>query len=103
MRPSGGCPLAWPVRIIAHLDDPEPAILVKRHRHGTLHIRLGSDQLDFQAWRKAKMLAGFVGGKGAADFLVGRGCGNVGADADREETSGEENAADWHWQFQRVG
>ena len=44
------------VGIIAHLDDPEPAVGVESHGDGAFDLRLGGDQFDAQARGQPKVL-----------------------------------------------
>src|SRR5262249_19006531 len=47
--------------IIAHLDDPESAVLIEGHRDGALDLWLGGDQFDAQARRDTEGGTGLFG------------------------------------------
>ena len=54
-----GC-LVPPLRIIAHLDDEQPAVLVERHGDGIHDQRFGSDKIDAETFFDLKRGDGFV-------------------------------------------
>ena len=55
------------VGVVAHLDDPEPAVLVERHRHGTLEVGLGGDEFHAQPRGDAEGPQGLLRGERAVD------------------------------------
>ncbi len=65
------------VGIVAHLDDPELAVFVEGHGHGTFQVRLGGDQFDPQPGSHAELPEGLLGGKRATDLcgFLRRLCG----------------------------
>src|SRR5436189_169529 len=76
------CParIAWPPRrpggIVAHLDHPELAVLIERHCHRALDLRLGRNQLNAQAGSDAEERLRLGRGEGTGrrgGFLVGLG------------------------------
>jgi hypothetical protein len=48
------------LRIVAHLDDEQPAELVERHRHRINHKRLGCHELNPKSVRYLKAREGFL-------------------------------------------